>query len=70
VSTPTTREDIVEATAAAFARPPASVIDLLEVAIMAHASPATLDAIKQLPGRNYYHVRDLWTHLPDIAIGA
>jgi hypothetical protein len=70
VSTPTTREDIVEATAAAFTRPPASVIDLLEAAIVAHATPATLAAIKQLPDRAYSHVRDLWIYLPDIAISA
>ena len=70
MSTPTTREDIVEATAAAFTHPPASVVDLLEAAVLAHASPATLDAIKELPDRTYSQVRELWTYLPDIAIGA
>ena len=70
MSTPTTRENILEATAAAFAHPPASVIDLLEAALARHASPATLDAIKQLPNRTYSHVRDLWPYLPDIAISA
>lgn len=70
MSTPTTREDIVEATAAAFTHPPASVVDLLEAAVLAHASPGTLDAIKELPDRTYSHVRDLWTYLPDIAISA
>ena len=70
MSTPTTREDIVEATAAAFTHPPASVVDLLKAAVLAHASPAMLDAIKELPDRTYSQVRELWTNLPDIAIGA
>jgi hypothetical protein len=67
----TTREQIIEATAAAFATPPASVIDLLDAALAVHASPATIDAIKTLPvGRRFNHIRDLWTHLPDIPVSA
>jgi hypothetical protein len=66
----TTRVEIVAATQTAFDRPPATVIDMLEAAILAGATQTTLDVIKELPHRRYATPRELWPHLPDIAVEA
>lgn len=64
---PVTRDEIIDITAEAFSRPPATKQNLVTVAIHNHGRPQVLNTLQRLPDRSFGHVHDLWDHLPDVA---
>jgi len=63
-----TREAVAAAVWSAFDSGPTTKAGLLSAAVGSEAPPAVLDLVHELPSRSYSHVRDLWDHLPDLAV--
>lgn len=67
---PATRVEIVDSVGSIFVGDPITRDELLYAAVRVGARPAVLKALRLLPERRQFkHVRELWTELPDIPIG-
>jgi hypothetical protein len=54
----------------AFGTGPASRAELLAAAAGNHARPEVISVLSQLPDIRYRNVRDLWSELADVPVGA
>jgi len=63
-----TRVAIADAVWDAFEAGGARRSEILAVATSKKAPPAVLDRIAELPDRHFSHVRDLWSHMPEVPV--
>ena len=63
-----TRESVAAAVWSAFDSGPTTKAGLLSAAVDSQAPPQVLDLVHDLPSRSYSHVRELWDHLPGLAV--
>lgn len=66
----TSRTEIVEHIADAFGERGADRAALVAAAVRNGAPQAVVDVLHMLPDRRYGHVRDLWTEVPEVPVGA
>jgi hypothetical protein len=62
--------EIVAHVEEAFGEGGVSRADLLAEAQRTSAPQPVLELLARLPERRYRHVRDLWTEVPDVPVGA
>jgi hypothetical protein len=65
---PVTRIEILDAVEEVFDMPPVSAVDLVETARARGSRPQVLDTLRRVPGKQFRHPVELWTHLPDLPI--
>lgn len=65
-----TRMEIVEAVDPAFAGGGAERSEVLAAAIAQGARPQVIETLERLPDRRFSEVRELWTELADVPVGA
>jgi hypothetical protein len=63
-----TRMAIADHVSGAFASGGARKADLLAVAASTKAPPPILHQLAELPDRQFAHLRDLWTLMPEVPV--
>ncbi|MEV6712597.1 DUF2795 domain-containing protein [Lentzea sp. NPDC051208] len=64
-----TRIEIIDATESAFSGASASKQEIITAAVKQESSTDLVSLLERLPDRQFAHVRDLWTYLPEVPIG-
>lgn len=65
-----TRLEMVDIVANAFRSSNPTRAELLGVAVQEGARPQIIELLQSLPDRRYQDVRDVWTELPQVPVGA
>ena len=65
-----TRQELYDATATAFDRPPATKEDMIIAAVHHHGRRELMAELSKIPDdRRFQSIRDIWRYLPDVPVG-
>ena len=65
-----TRQELCDAIATAFDRPPATKEDMIIAAVHHHGRREFMAELSKIPDyRRFQSIRDIWRYLPDVPVG-